>query len=103
MRSRVQVTPVGGHDGEFGYVVRGVEDGLAARVAAESYLRSTLEYPDDAVGLVADTADRGHRLWRWNPCHPSSCYDGGGHVGHIGAADAPGHGVFRGVYLERPQ
>lgn len=37
--------------------------------------------------------------YRWTPCHPSSCFDGGGHSGHLGYAHGPGRGVFRGVYL----
>lgn len=38
--------------------------------------------------------------YRWNPCHELSCYDGGGHSGHLGYVKGPGRGNWRGVTMD---
>jgi hypothetical protein len=93
-----------------GYVVARTEDVDAAREAAREWERS----PDGRAGdgydaeELAAVVDRIDRLtprvgwYRWTPCNENSCYDGGGHSGHLGFAAAPARGVFRGVYLDDP-
>jgi len=86
---------------EGGYAVRGTEDVTEARVAVLRHLMWDGPYADDeldeAIRLALHLATTARRLWRWTPCHPSSCFDGGGHSGHLGYPDRPGPGVWRGV------
>jgi hypothetical protein len=88
-----------------GYMVARTDDVEAARQAAREHVRAdapTWYAPED----VQDSVDGVDRLiprvgwYRWTPCHESSCFDGGGHSGHLGYANGPGRGVFRGVYLQ---
>lgn len=41
------------------------------------------------------------RWWRWNPCHPSMCGEGGGHRGHLGDGKPGQRGAWRGVAVYR--
>lgn len=87
-------------DGEF--VVAGTDDEQAARAAALDYLRDDDPLDDEAEQRERIAALRARPGWyRWNPCHESSCYDGGGHGGHLGYAQGAGRGNFPGVYLMR--
>jgi hypothetical protein len=87
------------------YVVARTDDVAAAVAAAQQWERDNAErWEDDEA--VEEYVQRIPRLtprvgwYRWTPCHPSSCFDGDGHSGHLGYADGPGRGVFRGVYLQ---
>jgi hypothetical protein len=98
----VRVTPFY-EDGEF--VVSGTTDEAEARAAVLEWLRTD----DEAATGEEDEAYRQDRVdglvvhrsgwFRWNPCSPRSCYDGGGHSGHLGYSDGPGRGRWQGVYL----
>jgi hypothetical protein len=89
------------------YVVARTDDVDVAREAARQWERDNAEsweyaeWVQERVEAVDDLAPR-VGWYRWTPCHESSCWDGGGHSGHLGYADGPGRGVFRGVYLQGP-
>lgn len=79
---------------EGGWVVSGTLDvDLAQLIAAREITARDLEFSEPpGVHYVG---------WmRWNPCHPSSCYDGGGHHGHLEYVDGPGRGNWLGVHLD---
>ena len=88
-----------GDDGEHVFV-RGTDAITKAAPAAGEFADSQLQ--DDrgdepgrwTFGLVRSG------WFRFNPCHESSCFDGGGHAWHIGYVDGPGRGRFKGVLLE---
>lgn len=89
---------------EGGYVVQGTQDVLEARAAALGHRLWGEGHDWDGEGLRwAINHVHGLRarvgLFRWTPCSPRSCYDGGGHRGHLGYAKQRGRGVFEGVYL----
>jgi hypothetical protein len=100
---------------EGGVVVRGTIDPDVARPVALARLADEEHIPDSAaddlddfdtdivVGLTSFLAGTPRRvgLFRWNPCHESNCYDGGGHMGHIVYVDQPQRGAFPGVYWMR--
>jgi hypothetical protein len=108
----IKVTPM--MDGD-GYMIARTDDVDAAREAARQWERDRADedagpdglsewdaqYRDELVACVDRLVPR-VGWYRWTPCHESSCYDGGGHSGHLGYADGPGRGVFRGVYLQGP-
>lgn len=96
-----------------GYVVARTDDVETAREAARQWERDRAVEDAGPAGLTKwDEEDRDERVasidklrpcvgwYRWTPCNERSCYDGGGHSGHLGYADGPGRGVFRGIYLE---
>jgi hypothetical protein len=85
---------------EDGFVVAGTDDEETARAAVFDWLRADdpLMPEEDHRERVADHRPR-VGWYRWNPCNKRSCYDGGGHSGHLGYAQGPGRGTFRGVYL----
>lgn len=79
------------------YIVRGTDDVLAAKRAVHHWRRKEDPWlsPEDAC-----PPPRARVGWfRWNPCNARSCFDGGGHSGHVGYAQGPGRGNFRGVEL----
>lgn len=78
-------------------IVRGTDDVEVAREYALELLAEELY--EDAAEVVEGLRPR-IGWYRWNPCHESSCFDGGGHAGHLGYADGPGRGRWRGVYLQ---
>jgi len=87
------------------YMVARTEDVDAAREAARQWVRDDAAAWEDAEDVRArvehiDSLTPRVGWYRWTPCHESSCYDGGGHSGHLGYADGPGRGVFRGVFLQ---
>lgn len=91
----LDVQPLG--NGEFGFVVRGTQDRFEAKRAVQRHLLEVEQYdPRDAV-RVPPVARIG--LFRWTPCSPRSCYDGGGHRVHLCYADQPGRGVWPGVHF----
>lgn len=100
----LRVTPMAD---SYGYMVGGTDDVDAARTAAKETCRADLlsdGWAEDDPGLTErlSSLDRMRArtgLWRWTPCNERSCYDGGGHRGHLAPAEKPGRGVFRGVYL----
>lgn len=89
-----------------GYVVQRTDDVDAARQAAREWERKRCEEDGYEPEELAEVVGRIDRLtprvgwYRWTPCNDNSCYDGGGHSGHLGYANGPGRGVFRGVYLQ---
>lgn len=90
-----------------GYVVARTDDPAAAVAAAQQWERDNAERweDDEDVELrAAAIPELRQRIgwYRWTPCHESSCFDGGGHSGHLGYANGPGRGVFCGVYLQSP-
>ena len=84
---------------EDGWVVRGTRDVEVARAALARHRA------DDCYLLVADATGAAALysatpgLYRWNPCSPSSCYDGGGHCGHLARAEERVAGVWQGVHF----
>jgi hypothetical protein len=55
----------------------------------------------DGLDKVVERAKYREGWYRWTPCHPQSCYEGTQHhPGHIGYADGPGRGVWRGVLVD---
>lgn len=88
------VTPLEWNEG---YVVRcDPDDVLGAMRAVHAYrLHEQDDEPEYAVVPPL------HRVgwFRWNPCHESSCFDGGGHKGHLDYVTGPGRGNWRGVYF----
>lgn len=106
-----------GVDAEFGYVVKGTTDVDVASFALIQWrLTHPLEEDTEArvYGLTAERMmndpewrERCHSIppvtrvgwFRWNPCSPRSCYEGGGHKGHLDEADGPGRGNWVGVRL----
>jgi hypothetical protein len=95
----IKVTPM--LDGD-GYVVQRTDDVDAAREAARQWERDSGELPEDVEESIARIDRLTPRVgwYRWTPCNENSCFDGGGHSGHLGYANGPGRGVFRGVYLQ---
>lgn len=87
------------YDGEF--MVRGTGDVDAARAAVLEWLRE-----DDPLMDAEEHQERVESLaprvgwYRWNPCNERSCFDGGGHSGHLGYVDGPGRGRWQGVLFE---
>jgi hypothetical protein len=104
--SELKVTPFY-EGGEF--TVRGTEDVDAAREAVKAWERASWAEDPDEWRTEDELKERLERIdsltprvgwYRWNPCHESSCYDGGGHSGHLGYCDGPGRGRWRGVYFQ---
>lgn len=95
----LHVTPMD----EGGYVVRGTRDPDTAREACRPHVIEDMGYspdldPPDAPDKALASLGAGRPgLYRWTPCHPRSCYDGGGHRGHLQYVDRPGRGVWEGV------
>ena len=85
---------------EDGIIVSGTDDVEAARAAALTWLRGQSGACGCCTAEVPPLLRAG--LFRWNPCHPRNCWDGGRHLGHIAYADKPGPGVWRGVYFSGP-
>jgi hypothetical protein len=88
-----------------GYVVARTQDPAAAVTAAQQWERDNAESwddPEDVEEWVRRITGLRPRVgwYRWTPCNERSCYDGGGHSGHLGYADGPARGVFPGVYLQ---
>jgi hypothetical protein len=100
---------------ECGVLVRGTDDPRRARTealrvlmdrhSADLYPTFWQDHPHEWAETALHYARRlrdltpsADRLWRWTPCSPVSCYDGGGHLGHLTEAAQPGRGVFRAVY-----
>jgi hypothetical protein len=81
------VTPIQ----ETGWLVRHPHRLIAeaeARGSLMKYLRKVDAYePDEATEYVATLKINPHRVFRWNPCNQHSCYEGGGHCGHIDYLD----------------
>jgi len=77
---------------------------VATVVAAPEYADATgmdlaaMDVPE-AADLLAGLHVIRVGLFRKNPCHPSSCWEGGGHGWHLGYAKRPGPGVFPGVLV----
>ena len=110
------MTPLVGHTiEECGVAVRGTDDPRRARTEAlrtlmgrwldNLYPTYPQEYPDDYLETALHYARRLRdippdmgRLFRWAPCSPRSCWDGGGHKGHLIAASRRGPGAWLGVY-----
>lgn len=99
-RPAVKVTPLA----EEGFVVRAPDVERAKAALAEWLGNNNDQFffsaEKDPAAAIAEYMDR-HTYragwFRWNPCHPSSCYDGGGHCGHLMQVSAPGRGVWLGV------
>lgn len=96
--TELKVTPIE-FDGEF--IVKGTQDLEVARAAVLDWLRA-----DDPLTPEEEHRERvdgftPHRVgwFRWNPCNENSCFDGGGHSGHLGYANGPGRGNWQAVYL----
>jgi hypothetical protein len=90
--SSIKVWPIDYGDG---FLVRGTENVEAARRAVFEHLVTVGDHtPDEA-------SDRIYRLrpevdwYRTNPC-----FCGDEHRFGMGTADGPGHGNFKGVYLQ---
>lgn len=106
------MTPIKAHwMSEGGVIVRGTDDPAKARTPAlrvlmDSYvLTAGTGDVDDWISAalhyarqLRDKKPMENRLWRWTPCSPVSCYDGGGHSGHLTDANRPGRGAWAGVY-----
>lgn len=108
-----------GMDAEFGWVVKGTTDVDVASLALVAH-RLANPIDEDAesamYGLTneqmqdPETRERAYAIpqvsrvgwFRWNPCSPRSCEDGGGHRGHLDTADGPGPGNWVGVRFEDP-
>lgn len=93
---------------EGGPVVRGTLDVDAARSALREWAAAELANihgdlaieSEDIPAWAADTPVERVGLFRWNPCAPASCWDGGNHRGHLGYAEKPGRGVWQGVLFQ---
>lgn len=85
------------NDDGCGYVVRGTTDPLKAKRAVQRF-RLNIEAQDTRDAVRVPPLHRAG-LFRWNPCSPRSCFDGGGHCGHLDHSDHPGRGVWPGVYF----
>lgn len=82
------------------WMVSRTEDVALARELVYAELRNDDPLEDEAEHRAqVERLDARVGWYRWTPCHPSSCYDGGGHSGHLGYTNRPGRGVFRGVFL----
>jgi hypothetical protein len=69
-----------------------------ARVAYWAWLVEEGELPPEAQQRADRAPVRGPRWYRWVPCSPRSCYDGGNHrPGHLEPASGPARGAWRGV------
>lgn len=96
----MRVTPIRGGGETVGLVVAGTEDLDEALLAVVKVLVADAEHwTFDDTATIAPTLIR-HGWFRWNPCHPRSCYEGVQHAGHIGYVDGPGRGNWRGFYFE---
>jgi len=95
---------------EYGFVVQWCDNKPAA--LAEALVASYYEEADETgeVGVSPSPIDRSAQVdftalepawYRWTPCHTSSCYDGGGHSGHLQRVDQPGRSIWRGVEVVR--
>jgi hypothetical protein len=89
----LKVTPIS--DG--GYVVRGTLDRYKAKRAVQRYRMTKEGEPPRYAVNIPPLVRAG--LFRWNPCSPNSCWDGGTHIGHIDYCDQRGPGVWQGVYF----
>ena len=87
---------------EGGFLVRGTQDvELAKSETAKHLLQDDDGYTEEEVASILSSARVEVGLYRWNPCGPNNCWDGGSHVGHMDKATSRGRGVFEGVYLDR--
>lgn len=84
------------------YVVQGTEDVDKARRAVILDVIVERGYTHEEAEGYAKSLKSAVAWLRWNPCDERSCYDGGGHRGHLGIAKGPGHGNWRGVYFRGP-
>lgn len=109
-----------GMEAEFGWVVKGTTDVDIASLALVAHrLANPLDEDIEAAahGVTVDAyradpewTERAHAIpevarvgwFRWNPCSPQSCPDGGGHRGHLDNAEGPGRGRWVGVRFEDP-
>jgi hypothetical protein len=88
-------------------IVSGTADIDVARAEALAGVRADLEEDgwdgEELVEQLRQLDDLQPRVgwYRWNPCNERSCYDGGGHKGHLGYCDGPGRGRWQGVYFHR--
>lgn len=81
---------------EGGYIVRGTVDELAAMRAVIAY--QLAEEHRDGDSLSVPPLNR-VGWFRWNPCSPNNCWNGGGHTGHLDYKDGSGRGRWQGVYF----
>lgn len=89
-------------------MMRDSDDWMVSRTEDVAQARELVYAELRAVDPLAEEREHRERVnalearvgwYRWTPCHPNSCFDGGGHSGHLGYATGPGRGVFRGVFL----
>ncbi len=83
---------------EEGGVVVKTDDVNAARWAYADWLVEEGDDPAEATVRAEQAPVRGPRWYRWIPCSPRSCYDGGNHrPGHLEPSTGPARGAWRGV------
>lgn len=84
-----------------GYVVRGTMDVDMARAAVVAYRRADDAHSEEYEPEYAENVPPVNRVgwFRWNPCNPAGCWNGGGHVGHLDYVDGAGRGRWIGVYF----
>lgn len=82
-----------------GCVVGGTSDVDEAREAVRLWAQAGMGFDTaEEADEYTDGCAVGRRGWfRWNPCHPNSCWDGGGHCGHLDYRDGPGRGHWQGI------
>lgn len=68
-------------------------EGYRVNLAPEEWVEYALHYARALRDRVPEIG-----LWRWTPCSPRSCFDGGGHSGHLCSQTRTGQGVWSGVY-----
>jgi hypothetical protein len=92
------------HQPEFGFLVAGTVD----PDEATPFLAGWISVGQDPVLTEKEAYERVAALevipglYRWNPCHPSSCFEDGPHrPGHMDRVNVRGRGVFPAVYFQQ--
>jgi len=99
-RTDARVTPITDGVDAVGWVVAGTEDlDEAVLLVVRLMVAADEHWTFDDTATIAPKLIR-HGWFRWNPCHPRSCYDHVQHTGHIDYVEGPGRGNFRAFYFE---